>query len=169
MILQYSQHPNFYFTIQHIKIIFLRNKIIYPKTQIKTKTQITSTTTYYHHHDEEHTQTETHGNPPTITTMNPHMTYNKKNPTPFHPHHGNPQLHHHEPTQKIHPKIKSNQTNSKFQIQKMTHKKNIKSKFTQNPPLPQPISRHAAPPLPQPSFARLIHLCHDSQTQLQTH
>ena len=82
MILQYSQHPNFYFTIQHIKIIFLRNKIIYPKTQIKTKTQITSTTTYYHHHDEEHTQTETHGNP---------------------------QLHHHEPTQKIHPKIKSNQ------------------------------------------------------------
>ena len=36
-ILQYSQHPNFYFTIQHIKIIFLHNKIIYPKTQIKTK------------------------------------------------------------------------------------------------------------------------------------
>ena len=30
-ILQYSQHPNFYFTIQHIKIIFLHNKIIYPK------------------------------------------------------------------------------------------------------------------------------------------
>ena len=44
-ILQYSQHPNFYFTIQHIKIIFLHNKIIYPKTQIKTKTQITSATT----------------------------------------------------------------------------------------------------------------------------
>ena len=38
-ILQYSQHSNFYFTIQHIKIIFLHNKIIYPKTQIKTKTQ----------------------------------------------------------------------------------------------------------------------------------
>ena len=36
--------PNFYFTIQHIKIIFLRNKIIYPKNQIKIKTQITSTT-----------------------------------------------------------------------------------------------------------------------------
>ena len=33
------KHPNFYFTIQHIKIIFLHNKIIYPKTQIKTKTQ----------------------------------------------------------------------------------------------------------------------------------
>ena len=57
-ILQYSQHPNFYFTIQHIKIIFLHNKIIYPKTQIKTKTQITSTC--YHHHHEEHTQTKTH-------------------------------------------------------------------------------------------------------------
>ena len=39
-----SSIPNFYFTIQHIKIIFLRNKIIYSKTQIKTKTQITSTT-----------------------------------------------------------------------------------------------------------------------------
>ena len=38
-ILQYSQHPNFYFTIQHIKILFLHNKIIYPKTQIKVKTQ----------------------------------------------------------------------------------------------------------------------------------
>ena len=25
------QHSNFYFTIQHIKIIFLHNKIIYPK------------------------------------------------------------------------------------------------------------------------------------------
>ena len=30
--LQYSQYPNFYFIIQHIKIIFLHNKIIYPKT-----------------------------------------------------------------------------------------------------------------------------------------
>ena len=38
-ILQYSQHPNFYFIIQHIKNLFLHNKIIYPKTQIKTKTQ----------------------------------------------------------------------------------------------------------------------------------
>ena len=36
-ILQYSHHPNFYFTIQHIKIIFLPNKIIYPKTQINKK------------------------------------------------------------------------------------------------------------------------------------
>ena len=34
-----SSIVNFYFTIQHIKIIFLHNKIIYPKTQIKTKTQ----------------------------------------------------------------------------------------------------------------------------------
>ena len=32
-ILQYSQYPSFYFTIQHIKIIFLYNNIIYPKTQ----------------------------------------------------------------------------------------------------------------------------------------
>ena len=126
-----SSIVNFYFTIQHIKIIFLHNKIIYPKTQIKTKTQITSTTCCHHHHHEEHTQTETHGyattpqqpqkpqprNPwpppspqqsPTFTTMNPHMTHNK-NPTPFHHHHGNPQLHHHEPTIKIHSKIKSNQ------------------------------------------------------------
>ena len=38
-ILQYSQHLNFYFTIQHIRITFLHNKIIYPKTQIKTKSQ----------------------------------------------------------------------------------------------------------------------------------
>ena len=38
-ILQYSQHPYFYFTIQHIRITFPHNKIIYPKTQIKTKTQ----------------------------------------------------------------------------------------------------------------------------------
>ena len=38
-ILQYSQHPNFYFTIQHIKIIFLHDKTIYPKIQIKTETQ----------------------------------------------------------------------------------------------------------------------------------
>ena len=39
IILQYFQYPNFYFIIQHIKIIFLHNKIIYPKTQIKTKIQ----------------------------------------------------------------------------------------------------------------------------------
>ena len=39
IILQYSQYFNFYFTIQHIKIMFLYNKIIYHKTQIKTKTQ----------------------------------------------------------------------------------------------------------------------------------
>ena len=31
IILQYSQHLNFYFTTQYIKIIFLHNKIIYPK------------------------------------------------------------------------------------------------------------------------------------------
>ena len=59
------QHPNFYFTIQHIKIIFLHNKIIYPKTQI--------TSACYHHHHEEHTQTETHGHATTITTTNPHL------------------------------------------------------------------------------------------------
>ena len=61
-ILQYSQHPNFYFTIRYIKIIFLHNKIIYLKTQIKTKTQITSATTcyHYHHHHEKHTQTNFH-------------------------------------------------------------------------------------------------------------
>ena len=129
-----SNIPNIYFTIQHIKIIFLCNKIIYLKTQIKTKTQITLITCCHrhrHNHHEEHTQTETYGHtttpqqpqkpqprnpwpppspwqPPTFTTMNPHMTHNK-NPTPFHHHHGNPQLHHHEPTKKIHPKIKSNQ------------------------------------------------------------
>ena len=32
--------PNFYFSILLIKIIYLHNKIIYIKTQIKTKTQI---------------------------------------------------------------------------------------------------------------------------------
>ena len=31
IILQYIQHPNFYFPILLIKIIFLHNKIIYPK------------------------------------------------------------------------------------------------------------------------------------------
>ena len=30
-----SNIPKFYFTIQHIKIIFLRNKIIYPKPKSK--------------------------------------------------------------------------------------------------------------------------------------
>ena len=156
--------PNFYFTIQHIKIIFLRNKIIYPKNQIKIKTQITSTTYchhHHHHHHEEHTQTETHGHattprqpqksqpqnpwpppsprqPLTFTTMNPHMTHNK-NPTPFHHHHhhDNPQHHHHEPTKK---KFipKSNQTNSKFQIHKMTHTK--KSSHNLHKPSYKPIS-----------------------------
>ena len=38
-LLQYTQHPNFYFTIQHIKIIYLHNKIIKPNIQIKPKTQ----------------------------------------------------------------------------------------------------------------------------------
>ena len=33
-ILQHSQHPNFYFLILLIKIIFLHNKIIYPKITI---------------------------------------------------------------------------------------------------------------------------------------
>ena len=68
-----SQDPNFYFTIQYIKIIFLHNKIIYPKTQIKTKTQITSTTTCYHHHHEEHTQTETHGHTTTLQQKSKQM------------------------------------------------------------------------------------------------
>ena len=54
-----SSIPNFYFSILFIKIIYLYNKIIYIKTQIKTKTQICNhllppppQTTY---------QTETHG------------------------------------------------------------------------------------------------------------
>ena len=45
-----SSIPNFYFSILLIKIIYLHNKIIYPKIQLKTKTQIT---TYYHHHHEQ--------------------------------------------------------------------------------------------------------------------
>ena len=32
IILQHTQHPNFYFPILLIKIIYLPNKIIYPKT-----------------------------------------------------------------------------------------------------------------------------------------
>ena len=54
-----SSIPNFYFPILLIKIIYLHNKIIYPQTQIKTKTQIT---TCYHHH---HEQPSTIPNPPT--------------------------------------------------------------------------------------------------------
>ena len=38
-ILQYFKYHNFYFIIQHIKIVFLHSKIIYHKTQIKTKIQ----------------------------------------------------------------------------------------------------------------------------------
>ena len=34
IILQYTQHPNFYFPILLIKIIFLHNKIIYPTISI---------------------------------------------------------------------------------------------------------------------------------------
>ena len=134
--------PNIYFTIQHIKIIFLCNKIIYHKTQIKTKTQITLITCCHrhrHNHHEEHTQTETHGyhhhhgNPPpsspwthiwpiiktpplstttTTTTTTPNSTTMNQQKKSI---------------------LKSNQTNSKFQIQTMTHKKKkkIKSKFTQ--------------------------------------
>ena len=48
-----SNIPNFYFSILLIKIIYLHNKIIYPKTQIKTKTQIT--TCYHHHHEQPST------------------------------------------------------------------------------------------------------------------
>ena len=127
-----SNIPNFYFTIQHIKIIFLCNKIIYPKTQIKSKTQITSTTCChrcYHHHHEEHTQTETHGhhhhhgNPPPsspwthiwpIIKTPPPSTTITTTATPNSSTTMNPQ-------KKSIPK--SNQTNSKFRIQKMTKKK----------------------------------------------
>ena len=45
-----SSIPNFYFPILLIKIIYLHNKIIYPQTQIKTKTQITIC--YHHHHEQ---------------------------------------------------------------------------------------------------------------------
>ena len=38
-ILQYFKYHNFYFIIQYIKIVFLHSKIIYHKTQIKTKIQ----------------------------------------------------------------------------------------------------------------------------------
>ena len=87
-ILQYSQYPNFYFTIRYIKIIFLHNKIIYLKTQIKTKTQITSATTcyHYHHHHEKHTQTNFH-----LQNSVPKLIFISKtqyrNPWPRHHHH----------------------------------------------------------------------------------
>ena len=151
MILQYSQHPNFYFTIQHIKIIFIRNKIIYSKTQIKTKTQITSATTYYHHHDEEHTQTETHGHATTITmaTLPPSPPWThiwpiiKKphplSPPPRQPPTPPPWTHTKNPSQNQIKPI----ANSKSK--RWPTKKNIKSKFTHNPPLPQPISCHVTP------------------------
>ena len=48
-----SSIPNFYFSILLIKITYLHNKIIYPKIQIKTKTQIT--TCYHHHHEQPST------------------------------------------------------------------------------------------------------------------
>ena len=72
---------NFYFSILLIKIIYLHNKIIYLKTQIKTKTQIT---TCYHHH---HEQPSTHQpitdpkpiNPSTTTT--PIKPINPTNPS----------------------------------------------------------------------------------------
>ena len=122
--------PNFYFTIQHIKIIFLRNKIIYPKNQIKIKTQITSTTYchhHHHHHHEEHTQTETHGH---ATTPRQPQKPQPQNPWPPPSTTTTPNSTTMNPQKKSIPK--SNQTNSKFRIQKVTHKKKkIKSKFTQ--------------------------------------
>ena len=63
-----SSIPNLYFLILLIKIIYLHNKIIYPKTQIKTKTQIT---TCYHHH---HEQPSTHHRSQTHQPINPSTT-----------------------------------------------------------------------------------------------
>ena len=78
---------NFYFSILLIKIIYLHNKIIYLKIQIKTKTQIT---TCYHHHDQPsiHHQSQTHqqpqhrSNPSSIQTHQPNkpISTNQKNP-----------------------------------------------------------------------------------------
>ena len=58
-----SNIPTFIFPILLIKIIYLLNKIIYPKIQIKKKnpkpkTQIISATTHHHHHQQVHTQTD---------------------------------------------------------------------------------------------------------------
>ena len=76
-----SSISNFYFPILFIKIIYLHNKIIYPQTQIKTKTQIP--TCYHHRHKQP--------NPPLcsfpfsfhalINHMLPKLFENKKNLT----------------------------------------------------------------------------------------
>ena len=93
---------------------------------------------HHHHHDN-------HPPSPPWTHIWPII----KTPPPFHHHHNNPQLHHHEPTKNSIPK--SNQTNSKFRIQKRTKKKKSSQNLhKRNPPLPQPSSASPHPPLLQP-------------------
>ena len=77
-ILQHSQHPNFYFPILLIKIIFLHNKIIYPKITI-----IYNTTHYllYLSHSFYSTTTTTFTET-TITTNPPLLHYTHLTPPP---------------------------------------------------------------------------------------
>ena len=75
IILQYIQHPNFYFPILLIKIIFLHNKIIYPKITI-----IYNTTDYLFflsHSFCSRTTTNLHRPPWPPTTINTNTTAHK--------------------------------------------------------------------------------------------
>ena len=76
------QHPNFYFTIKHVKIIFLYNKIIYPKITIIYNTThylfflshsfcSRTTTNLLNHHHHKPTTAALHTLDTTTTTTNP--------------------------------------------------------------------------------------------------
>ena len=60
---------NFYFSILLIKIIYLHNKTIYIKIQIKTTTQICN----HHHNHKQYTQTEIHGRATTLRQKSKQM------------------------------------------------------------------------------------------------
>ena len=86
-ILQYTQHPNFYFSILLIKIIFLHNKIIYPTiTIIYNKTHYLFFLSLYFCSTTTITTTATLHTPDTTTpppaaTHNLPPTHQKKKPT----------------------------------------------------------------------------------------
>ena len=107
--------PKFYFPILLLKIIYLHNKIIYPKTQIKKKPKsplpatttttknipkLKPTTTPPLHGNPKNLSPETHGHATTIIMAIPHLLP----PPPQQPPTLPPWTH-----KKIHPKIKSNQ------------------------------------------------------------
>ena len=140
-----SNIPNFYLPILLIKIIYLHNKIIYPKIQIKTKTQIT--TCYHHHHEQPstHHRSQIHQQPQHWSNSSPIQTHQPNKPS--------------APIKKTHHDTKNLATAPQNPPQHQTNLATAPRKKTQPPPskpTTTPVSNHKEKPTKKPPSILLL-------------